>query len=114
MDRTGPVTGRLAAVVLAALTLAAPGLVTGQWAGAPAQWALPSRDSSAVLVAYLPVARRYRVCNDSHSAVVLTADSPERELPLPPRSCIDVQAHTMTVSQRGVGIPARGTYQTID
>jgi hypothetical protein len=82
----------------------------GAWREAPAPWTLASRNARVTLV-MLPAAWPYRICNESPSPVVVTAD--DKPVDLPARSCLDVAARSLVVSQHGEGIPARGTYRRL-
>ncbi|MBI4592596.1 MAG: hypothetical protein HY728_00130 [Candidatus Rokubacteria bacterium] len=77
---------------------------------AAAPWTLPHEERRATIVSALPAPRRYRVCNDSNTPVVVTTDAPAPGFPLPGRTCADVAAKAITISQPAVGIPAYGTY----
>jgi hypothetical protein len=80
---------------------------------AAAPWTLSVDERRATLVAALPAAKRYRVCNDSNTPVFVTTDA-HPGFDLPGRSCSDVAAKTVTVAQRVSGIPAFGTYLRLD
>lgn len=88
--------------------------VTPEPRPAAAPWALADPDRSTTIVSSLPVPERYRVCNESNTPAVVTTDARAEGLALPPRSCVDVGARTVTVSQRDPGIPARGTYRKLE
>jgi fumarate reductase iron-sulfur subunit len=116
--------GRALALVILLAGLAQAGPVAAQPAAPPyvvsppaalaaAPWSLTVEDRRATIVAGLPVAQRYRVCNDSNTlAFVMTDTHPGFDLP--GRSCADVAAKTVTVVQRVSGIPAYGTYLRLD
>jgi len=58
----------------------------------------------------VPGARRYRVCNASNTTAVLTSDAQLGGFDLPGRTCADLAARTITITQRAAGTPPFGTY----
>jgi len=78
---------------------------------AVASWALPSHEERrATIVSALPAPRRYRVCNASNTTAVLTSDAQSGGFDLPGRTCADLAARTITITQRAAGTPPFGTY----
>ena len=78
---------------------------------AAASWALPGHETRrATIVSALPMARRYRVCNASNTTAVVATDAHPDGFDLPGRTCTDLAARTITISQRVPGIPPFGTY----
>ena len=76
-----------------------------------ASWALPGHETRrATIVSALPAARRYRVCNASNTTAVVATDAQPDGFDLPGRTCADLAARTITISQRVPGIPPYGTY----
>ncbi len=117
---------RLASVVLLlALPVAAraqrvaPYLGIMPWAPSPglvmARWSLPSQEQRrATIVAALPVPERYRVCNESNTTAVVETDSYPGGFDLPGRTCMDLAARTITITQRASGIAPFGSYAKLD
>jgi hypothetical protein len=88
--------------------------VPGDLSGVAA-WELPHHeDRRATIVTGLPVPLRYRICNESNTPAVVTTDASPKGFDLPPRSCVDVGARSITISQREAGIPAKGSYLRLD
>jgi len=74
-------------------------------------WALPGHEERrATIVSALPAARRYRVCNASNTTAVVATDAQPGGFDLPGRTCTDLAARTITITQRVAGIPPFGTY----
>lgn len=79
-----------------------------------APWALADAEARLTIVSGLPAPERYRVCNESNTPAVVSTDAEPDGLALPPRSCVDLGARTITVRQPRPGIPARGTFVRLD
>jgi hypothetical protein len=74
-------------------------------------WALPAHEERrATIVSGLPMTRRYRVCNASNTTAVVATDAQPGGFDLPGRSCADLAARTITITQRAAGIAPFGTY----
>ena len=74
-------------------------------------WTLPGHEERrATIVSALPAPRRYRVCNGSNTTAVVATDAQPGGFDLPGRSCADIAARTITITQRVAGIPPYGTY----
>ena len=108
--------GVLGALLVAPAALAQPvtpyvqPYVVGS-SSAVASWALPSHEERrATIVSALPAPRRYRVCNASNTTAVLTSDVQHGGFDLPGRTCADLAARTITITQRAAGTPPFGTY----
>jgi len=74
-------------------------------------WTLPGHEARrATIVSQLPAARRYRVCNASNTTAVVATDAEPGGFDLPGRSCVDIAARSITITQRVAGIAPFGTY----
>lgn len=130
-EGTGRLVKRLLRLASVALLLALPGTAAAQrvtpylpLAGAmppafqAAPWALsavPRYDTRrATIVASLPAPQRYRVCNESNTTALVLTDVQPQGFDLPGRTCVDVAAKTITVSQRVVGTAPFGSYARLD